>query len=98
MKAAVIDRITPEGGVILPPLNRNVKTCRGFYHEVTGAYLCPTDYDWVDPGYVFVPFALHCGSDDVNSHQGEVSTAFRPTSYVRTAMAQILVSRQPNGP
>lgn len=52
MKSAVIDWITPEGGVVIPPLNRNVKTCRGFYHEVTGQYLCPTDYDWNDPVYV----------------------------------------------
>ncbi|TEB29735.1 hypothetical protein FA13DRAFT_1631768 [Coprinellus micaceus] len=49
MKSAVIDWITPEGGVIIPPLLRNVKTGRGFYHESTRAYLCPTDFDWSDP-------------------------------------------------
>ncbi|KAJ3518244.1 hypothetical protein NMY22_g13777 [Coprinellus aureogranulatus] len=49
MKAAVIEWITPEGGVLIPPLTRNVKTGRGFYHDATGAFLCPTDYDWDDP-------------------------------------------------
>ncbi|TEB15754.1 hypothetical protein FA13DRAFT_1759170 [Coprinellus micaceus] len=48
MKVAVVDWIAPEGGVLIPPLARNVKTGRGFYHEVTGEYLCPTDYDWSD--------------------------------------------------
>ncbi|TEB18853.1 hypothetical protein FA13DRAFT_1719410 [Coprinellus micaceus] len=38
-----------KAGVIIPPLLRNVKTGRGFYHESTGAYLCPTDFDWSDP-------------------------------------------------
>jgi hypothetical protein len=49
MKVAVIDWITPEGGVLLLPLARNVKTSRGFFHDVTGEHLCPTDYDWKDP-------------------------------------------------
>ncbi|TEB19079.1 hypothetical protein FA13DRAFT_1802631 [Coprinellus micaceus] len=52
MKTAVIDWITPEGGVLIPPLQRNVKTGRGFYHETTGSFLCPTDYDWSDPSLV----------------------------------------------
>ncbi|TEB32503.1 hypothetical protein FA13DRAFT_1628327 [Coprinellus micaceus] len=59
MKTAVIGWITPEGGVLIPPLQRNVKTGRGFYHETTGSFLCPTDYDWSDPR---VKAALRSGS------------------------------------
>ncbi|TEB08775.1 hypothetical protein FA13DRAFT_1647227, partial [Coprinellus micaceus] len=49
LKSAVIDWITPPGGVLTPNIPRHSKDGRGFYHEVTGKYLCPTDYDWSDP-------------------------------------------------
>ncbi|RDB18332.1 hypothetical protein Hypma_000416 [Hypsizygus marmoreus] len=49
LKSAVIDWITPRGEPLIPPLPRNVKTCRGFNHEVTGALLCPANLDWSDP-------------------------------------------------
>ncbi|KAJ3517391.1 hypothetical protein NMY22_g13977 [Coprinellus aureogranulatus] len=48
LKSAVIDWITPEGGVLSPTLPRNSKVGRGFHHSTTGRYLCPTDYDWED--------------------------------------------------
>ncbi|TEB29001.1 hypothetical protein FA13DRAFT_1632472 [Coprinellus micaceus] len=48
LKSAVIDWITPAGGVLSPAIQRNVKTGRGFFHDMTGKYLCPTDYDWND--------------------------------------------------
>lgn len=52
LKTAVIDFITPPGGVLTPALMRNSKNGRGFHHDVTGRYLCPTDYDWNDERYV----------------------------------------------
>ncbi|RDB25923.1 hypothetical protein Hypma_006362 [Hypsizygus marmoreus] len=51
LKSAVIDWITPRGEPLIPPLPRNVKTCRGFNHEATGALLCPANLDWSDPEY-----------------------------------------------
>ncbi|KAJ3515793.1 hypothetical protein NMY22_g14358 [Coprinellus aureogranulatus] len=48
LKSAVIDWISPADG-LRPPLHRNSKTDRGFFHEVTGALLCPTSLDWTDP-------------------------------------------------
>lgn len=35
----------------MPPLQRNIKTDRGFYHPRTGELLCPVDLDWNDPKY-----------------------------------------------
>ncbi|KAH6904737.1 hypothetical protein BKA70DRAFT_1109017 [Coprinopsis sp. MPI-PUGE-AT-0042] len=46
LKGVVIDWITPRGQSLQPPLMRNVKTDRGFYHPRTGELLCPIDYDW----------------------------------------------------
>jgi len=46
LKAAVLDWITPRGQPLNPPLARNVKLDRGFYHERTGALLCPAGLDW----------------------------------------------------
>ncbi|KAJ3529264.1 hypothetical protein NMY22_g9063 [Coprinellus aureogranulatus] len=48
LKSAVVDWITPEGGSLKPTINRNSKNGRGFQHQVTGRYLCPTDYNWDD--------------------------------------------------
>jgi hypothetical protein len=52
MKTAVIDWITLPGQPITPPLNRKIKTTRGFHHERTGALLCPAGVDWALPQYV----------------------------------------------
>ncbi|RDB27960.1 hypothetical protein Hypma_002108 [Hypsizygus marmoreus] len=49
LKSAVIDWITPRNEPLIPPLPRNVKSCRGFHHEATGALLCPANLDWSDP-------------------------------------------------
>ncbi|TEB03997.1 hypothetical protein FA13DRAFT_1581798, partial [Coprinellus micaceus] len=49
LKSAIIDWITPQGGVLTPSLLRSSKMGRGFHHPVTGKLLCPTDYDWTDP-------------------------------------------------
>jgi hypothetical protein len=46
LKGAVLEWITPKGQALSPPLSRNIKTDRGFYHERTGALLCPTDLEW----------------------------------------------------
>ncbi|KIM72920.1 hypothetical protein PILCRDRAFT_81530, partial [Piloderma croceum F 1598] len=46
IKGAVLDWITPRGQPLNPPLARNVKVDRGFYHECTGALLCPAGLDW----------------------------------------------------
>ncbi|KAH6886624.1 hypothetical protein BKA70DRAFT_1377253 [Coprinopsis sp. MPI-PUGE-AT-0042] len=48
LKSAVIDWITPPGGVLVPPLQRNIKTDRGFHHDRTGQLLCPATLDWTD--------------------------------------------------
>ncbi|KAH6876954.1 hypothetical protein BKA70DRAFT_1378496 [Coprinopsis sp. MPI-PUGE-AT-0042] len=49
LKSVIVDWITPPNGVLLPPLQRNIKTDRGFYHDQTGELLCPVDLDWADP-------------------------------------------------
>lgn len=54
VKGALVDWVTPPNGVLRPPLVRNTKNGRGFHHEETGKYLCPTDYDWTDVKYVFL--------------------------------------------
>jgi hypothetical protein len=46
LKSAVLDWITPKGQPLNPPLARNVKIDRGFFHERTGALLCPAGVDW----------------------------------------------------
>ena len=46
MKSAIIDWITPKGQSLNPHIPRNVKSGRGFYHERTGALLCPAGLDW----------------------------------------------------
>ncbi|KAH6870999.1 hypothetical protein BKA70DRAFT_1379527 [Coprinopsis sp. MPI-PUGE-AT-0042] len=48
LKSVIVDWITPPNGVLLPPLQRNIKTDRGFYHDRTGELLCPVNLDWSD--------------------------------------------------
>ncbi|RXW13507.1 hypothetical protein EST38_g12348 [Candolleomyces aberdarensis] len=48
LKSALVDLVTPLNGVLRPPLSRGNKNGRGFLHEETGRYLCPTDYEWSD--------------------------------------------------
>ncbi|KAJ3506635.1 hypothetical protein NMY22_g17185 [Coprinellus aureogranulatus] len=48
LKAAVVDWITPPNQVLIPPIQRNVKTDRGFHHPRTGELLCPVNLDWDD--------------------------------------------------
>ncbi|TEB36975.1 hypothetical protein FA13DRAFT_1622502, partial [Coprinellus micaceus] len=48
LKAAVVDWITPLNEVLKPPLQRNVKSDRGFLHPRTGELLCPVNMDWND--------------------------------------------------
>ncbi|KAH6890755.1 hypothetical protein BKA70DRAFT_1120286 [Coprinopsis sp. MPI-PUGE-AT-0042] len=50
LKGMILDWITPRSQSLQPPLMRNVKTDRGFYHPRTGELLCPVGYDWNDPG------------------------------------------------
>ncbi|KAG2097501.1 uncharacterized protein F5147DRAFT_656313 [Suillus discolor] len=46
LKSAVVEWLVPRGQVVIPPLSRNIKSDRGFNHEVTGALLCPAGLDW----------------------------------------------------
>ncbi|KAF6751500.1 hypothetical protein DFP72DRAFT_816427, partial [Ephemerocybe angulata] len=48
LKSVIIDWITPPGGSLVPPLSRNIKTDRGYYHYTTGRLLCPVVLDWED--------------------------------------------------
>ena len=52
MKSTIIDWITPKGQTLTPPLNRRIKSDRGYNHERTGALLCPAGLDWAIPQYV----------------------------------------------
>ncbi|KAH6909378.1 hypothetical protein BKA70DRAFT_1371904 [Coprinopsis sp. MPI-PUGE-AT-0042] len=46
LKGVILDWITPRGQSLQPPLMRNIKTDRGFYHCRTGELLCPVGLDW----------------------------------------------------
>ncbi|KAG1899887.1 uncharacterized protein F5891DRAFT_953184, partial [Suillus fuscotomentosus] len=46
LKSAVLEWLVPRGQPVIPPLSRNIKSDRGFNHEVTGALLCPAGLDW----------------------------------------------------
>ncbi|KAG1869689.1 hypothetical protein C8R48DRAFT_597520 [Suillus tomentosus] len=46
LKSAVLEWLVPRGQAVIPPLSRNIKSDRGFNHEVTGALLCPAGLDW----------------------------------------------------
>lgn len=46
LKGSILDWIGTRGVPMVPPLARNVKTDRGFHHEITGALLCPAGVDW----------------------------------------------------
>ncbi|OBZ77788.1 hypothetical protein A0H81_02017 [Grifola frondosa] len=49
LKGAILDWICIPGEAFNPPLNRNVKTTRGYQHDITGALLCPAGLKWEDP-------------------------------------------------
>ncbi|KAG1896427.1 uncharacterized protein F5891DRAFT_1130266 [Suillus fuscotomentosus] len=46
LKSAVLEWLVPRGQAVIPPLSCNIKSDRGFNHEVTGALLCPAGLDW----------------------------------------------------
>ncbi|KAG0704194.1 hypothetical protein DFH29DRAFT_981616 [Suillus ampliporus] len=46
LKSAVLEWLLPRGQAVVPPLSQNIKSDRGFNHEITGALLCPTGLDW----------------------------------------------------
>ncbi|KAF6760739.1 hypothetical protein DFP72DRAFT_988103 [Ephemerocybe angulata] len=46
LKSAIVDWITPPSGILIPPIQRNIKTDRGFHHPTTGNLLCPVSMDW----------------------------------------------------
>ncbi|KAG1849801.1 hypothetical protein C8R48DRAFT_778396 [Suillus tomentosus] len=48
LKSAVLEWLMPRGQPLIPPLSRNIKSDRGFNHEVTGRLLCPAGLDWSD--------------------------------------------------
>ncbi|KAF6744217.1 hypothetical protein DFP72DRAFT_993460 [Ephemerocybe angulata] len=46
LKSVIVDWITPPNGVLNPPIQRNIKTDRGYHHPATGRLLCPVSLDW----------------------------------------------------
>ncbi|KAG1844762.1 hypothetical protein C8R48DRAFT_750824 [Suillus tomentosus] len=46
LKSAVLEWLVPRGQAVIPPLSRNIKSNRGFNHDITGALLCPAGLDW----------------------------------------------------
>ncbi|TFK17506.1 hypothetical protein FA15DRAFT_683513 [Coprinopsis marcescibilis] len=46
LKSSIIAWITPPNTLLTPPLSKNIKMDRGFYHERTGELLCPATMDW----------------------------------------------------
>ncbi|KAG2097499.1 uncharacterized protein F5147DRAFT_747452 [Suillus discolor] len=46
LKSAVLEWLVPRGQAVIPPLSRNIKSDRGFNHDITGALLCPAGLDW----------------------------------------------------
>ncbi|KAG2743180.1 hypothetical protein P692DRAFT_20878814 [Suillus brevipes Sb2] len=46
LKSAVLEWLMPRGQPLIPPLSRNIKSDRGFNHDVTGGLLCPAGLDW----------------------------------------------------
>ncbi|KAJ2920915.1 hypothetical protein H1R20_g16177, partial [Candolleomyces eurysporus] len=47
-KGAILGWITPPGSVLIPPLSKNRKSDRGFFHYRTGELLCPPMLDWAN--------------------------------------------------
>ncbi|KAG2131482.1 hypothetical protein BD769DRAFT_1627750 [Suillus cothurnatus] len=48
LKSAILEWLIPRGQALIPPLSQNIKSDRGFNHEVTGALLCPAGLDWLN--------------------------------------------------
>ena len=48
LKGTVLDWITDQVKGLVPPIICTKMSNRSFNHEVTGKYLCPTDYTWTD--------------------------------------------------
>ncbi|KAG2030863.1 hypothetical protein BDR03DRAFT_936543 [Suillus americanus] len=46
LKSTVLEWLVPRGQVVILPLSQNIKSDRGFNHEVTSALLCPAGLDW----------------------------------------------------
>ncbi|KAG1894034.1 uncharacterized protein F5891DRAFT_962136, partial [Suillus fuscotomentosus] len=46
LKSAVLKWLVPRGQPVILPLSQNIKSDRGFNHEVTGALLCPAGLNW----------------------------------------------------
>ncbi|KAG1785044.1 uncharacterized protein HD556DRAFT_1435286 [Suillus plorans] len=46
LKSAILEWLVPRGQAGIPPLSRNIKSDRGFNHDITGALLCPAGLDW----------------------------------------------------
>ncbi|RXW18049.1 hypothetical protein EST38_g7807 [Candolleomyces aberdarensis] len=48
IKSACLDWMTSRGGHLIPTIDKNRKSGRGFYHYRTGELLCPATLDWTD--------------------------------------------------
>ncbi|KAJ3519984.1 hypothetical protein NMY22_g12949 [Coprinellus aureogranulatus] len=62
LKSAVVEWITPLNQYLVPPIQRNVKTDRGYHHPRTGELLCPVNLDWNDdkPAFNILGSAVTC--------------------------------------
>ncbi|KAG1887522.1 uncharacterized protein F5891DRAFT_1132144 [Suillus fuscotomentosus] len=69
LKSAVLEWLMPRGQPLILPLSRNIKSDRGFNHEVTGRLLCPAGLDWSD---VETKQALKSGETAVSGDQWPV--------------------------
>ncbi|KAG1799432.1 uncharacterized protein HD556DRAFT_1439814 [Suillus plorans] len=49
LKRAVADWLMERTPTPNPPIHKQNKSGRGFYHDMTGELLCPVDYNWSDP-------------------------------------------------
>ncbi|KAG1803219.1 hypothetical protein EV424DRAFT_1331093 [Suillus variegatus] len=66
LKSAVLEWLVPRGQAVIPPLSRNIKSDRGFNHEVTGALLCPAGLDWLNTA---IKLGLKSGETAVRGDQ-----------------------------
>ncbi|OBZ79309.1 hypothetical protein A0H81_00419 [Grifola frondosa] len=75
LKGHILDWIGTPGEAFVPPIARNIKTNRGYHHEVTGSLLCPAGLNWADSN---VKAQLRSGEMTVPGTSGRFSlTAYK---------------------
>jgi hypothetical protein len=53
LKIAIVEWVNTIFGVSTPPLQSKYKDRRGLDNDHCGRLLCPAEFDWDDPRYVF---------------------------------------------